>query len=487
MFLASTRAFPKLTAMITKTVLLPVLVCAAALSAAEPPPHILLFVADDLGWSEPGCYGGEIHTPQIDRLAVEGLRFSQFHGLASPRTARTALLSGLVPGGGLRAASLPDDARTLGDALRAAGYRTGLSGKWEQGATKGKRPYERGFDETFALWARACDHRDPESTILHGAAPPIRHNDHTPEWFDPGFDAVGYFTDEAIRAIRVHATKDQPFFHVVAFPPPWPRQPREELVAKYKGVYDAGPQAVWRARARRAAELGLVRPEWPRSEPGFADEAPAARMQAHAAMVEAMDAAVGRVLETIDELGLRDNTLVLFLSDNGARPDPVVRLTKPPPDAKAAEAHAGLGPAWARVGQGPTGGAAGPRIPCVARWPGVVEPAGITDVAAHLVDVLPTLVDVAGGRPEAVAEGVSLLPVLRGEDGPVRANPLCWAAPGARRVREGRWQLDWDPAVGWRLFDLRTDGFATYDMSAHYPERVLDMAERWTAWTTGHK
>ncbi|MCA9216886.1 MAG: arylsulfatase [Planctomycetales bacterium] len=486
------------------------------LSNTQPPPNILLIMVDDMGWSDVGCYGGEIETPNIDRLASEGMLFTQFYNNAKCTTTRASLLTGLYPRNGGRGTKelITKNMLTLGEAMRFAGYATGLSGKWHNGAEVGSRPFDRGFDEAYGLWDGCCNFfnpktRDPE--FKGGRVRTFGHNDKFLEF--EGFPADYYttdaFTDHAIETIKRHASAGEPFFHYLPYTAPhYPLHAKPADIAKYKGKYSEGWDVLRQRRLAKQKELGLISGEWTVIErDGLAkawDEAKSIdenwqqlRMEVYAAMIDSIDQNIGRVFDTLDELGVTDNTLVLFLADNGGCAE-TPGGTDPNQIPGPRDFYAHVGPGWATASNTPwrrykqychEGGIA---TPLLARWPNVIKPGSRTDQVGHIIDFLPTFLELANSEyptthpvfaePTIPLDGKSLLPVFNGDQRAPRRN-LCWHWANNRAIREGDWKLVWDRhEKNWELYNVAVDRTEAHDLAAERPELVAALAAKWQAW-----
>ena len=329
---------------------------AVALSAESPRPNILLILADDLGYSDLGCYGGEIRTPNLDRLAENGLRFTSFYNASRCCPTRASLMTGVYPhqaGVGRMTfdqglpgyrGTLRQDVVTIAEVLRTAGYRTAMVGKWHLSPTKNTPqntlwvshrlnlgrfseprtyPTARGFEEFWGTIWGVVDYFDPFSLV---------HDDEPVEEISEGFYYTDAINDRARDFIRKYGAADEPFFLYVAHTAPhWPLHALADDIARYEGVYDAGWDALRERRYRRMLEIGLfgrettpLSPRHPgdlawKDNPHHAWDARA--MAVHAAMVDRLDQGLGRVFEELERLGELERTLILFLSDNGASPE----------------------------------------------------------------------------------------------------------------------------------------------------------------------
>jgi arylsulfatase A-like enzyme len=453
-------------------------------------PNVVLILVDDMGYSDLGCYGSEIHTPNIDRLAAAGMRFTQFYNTAKCETTRSSLLSGLYSqeaGSGLRRGI------TLGQAMRAAGYSTLAVGKWHLAGN----PVERGFDRYFGHLSGATNYFKGNDSF--------RLDDKPFEIPESGFYTTDANTDYAIRFLEESRQKhpDRPFFLYLAYNAPhYPLQAWPEDIARYRGKYLAGWDRLRAERYRRQLELGVVKPEWklsPRpeaipawdslSEPErqFED----LRMAVYAAMVDRLDQNIGRLMARLAEWGVEDNTLVMFLSDNGGCPFDRERTGQPgEPDS-----HWEYGLAWANLSDTPfryykrnqhEGGIA---TPLICRWPAAVKPGGICHEPGHLVDVAATLFELAGwtypktfeGQELPPLRGESLVPLLRGQP---RAphDALFFQFGNHRAVRAGGYKLVSVDGGPWELYRIDTDRSELDDLAGREPEKVRQLAARWQRW-----
>jgi arylsulfatase len=488
--------------------------------------NVVLVLADDLGFSDLGCYGGEIDTPHLDRLGRAGVRMSAFYNTARCSPSRASLLTGRHPhetGVGI----LNDDQRpwgypgsldagvpTVAEHFRRAGYATCLSGKWhlssDTDSPNESWPTRRGFDEFYGILGGAGDYFHPRALFAgEQRQPPPGAGYHFT-------DAVG---EHAAGFVTEHATAGRPFFLYLAFTAPhWPLHAPEEDVRHYDGRFDEGWDALRERRHKRLAEEGVLGEEAVLSErdpgePAWAEAADqsweARRMSVYAAQVTAMDRAVGRVLSALDESDVADDTLVIFLSDNGACAEampphdaPKFRQRQPShtPDGRpmrignepdiwpgAEDTFASYGRAWANLSNTPfrlykrwvhEGGIA---TPFIASWPnGGLDSGGIVRTPHQLTDVLPTLLD-AAGVAESVGPGASMLPELRGEAGD-DDHTLFWEHIGNAAARRGNWKVVKEVGGSWELYDLTTDRSELHDVAAQHPEMVEALTGRWQRW-----
>ena len=507
-------------------------------------PNIVLILVDDMGFADIGCYGSEIDTPNLDRLARGGMRFTQMYNCARCCPTRASILTGLYPhqaGVGDMVGNdrvpqyqgyLRDDCVTIAEALRPAGYRALMSGKWHVGGpyntqqpatwTPGDAthptPVQRGFDEHWGTLCGAGSYYNPPTLI---------HNDRfiRPEAED--FYLTDAISDNAAEMIARAAGQKSPFFLYVAYTAPhWPLHAPADDVAKYRGRYAKGWDAVRTARHETLRGEGIVDAKWPISPrdedvPAWADvpdpDYQDALMAAYAAQIDRMDQGIGRIVAKLDQLGIADETLVLFLSDNGgcheyirAGSNWAARLAVTTRDGRCVrmgdlpgvmpgpeDTYQSYNRPWANVSNTPfrlfkhwvhEGGIATPLIAC---WPGHVPAGVITGQLAHVIDVLPTCLDAAGAAyptqrdDQAVtpAEGISLLPTLTGRRGEVERT-IFWEHEGNRAVRCGDWKLVSQAAADgrWELYDMRQDRTELHDLAESNAPMARQLQQRYGAW-----
>jgi arylsulfatase A-like enzyme len=486
--------------------IVPLLLVAGA-SAADR-PNVLILLADDMGYSDAGCYGGEVTTPNLDTLAAGGLRFTQFYNTARCWPTRGALLTGYyaqqirrdtVPGiASGNAGTRPKWAVLLPQMLKPLGYRSYHSGKWHVDG----QPLAGGFDRSYLVqdqdrFFSPRNHAEDGVALPQPAA-------------DSGYYATRAIADHALKCLREHAEKhaDQPFFHYLCFTAPhFPLHALPEDIAKYRGRFAAGWDAMRVERLARMKKLGIVScelsprtagvPAWD-SLSAAEREAWQQHMEIHAAMIDRVDQEIGRVLAQLREMKVLDNTVIFFLSDNGASAEKLVRGDGHDPAAPpgSAKTFMCLEPGWANLANAPLTRSkifvheGGISTLLIVHWPaGVAARGELRTNPGHVIDLVPTILELTGGkRPETIegepvppSPGKSLVPVFA-KDGGVSRDYLWWYHSGNRAIRVGDWKLVSTGEEGpWELYDLRTDRSESHDLAASRPEKARELAAAWTA------
>lgn len=489
-------------------------------------PNIILILADDLGYSDLGCYGSDIHTPNIDKLGYEGLRFTQFYNAARCCPTRASLLTGLYPhqaGIGQmvgRSALYPGDlshnAITLAEGLDSAGYASYMTGKWHVTPYRPNTPSfaqngptGRGFDEFYGIITSIRSYYNPPSLMENNRVLPATEGDYH------FTDAV---TEHAVRYIKGQKS-DQPYFLYVAYSAPhFPLHAREADIAKYRGKFKAGWDILRKERYKRLVDMKLINPSWPLPKPNpeelswdeikpeyldWFDE----RMAVYSAMVEQMDRGVGAIIDAVKSRADRDNTVVMFLSDNGGCAEEIfptgntandyprqtrsgapmrvgnVPTVMPGPE----DTYASYGIDWAGYSNTPfrlyksfvhEGGIS---TPFIVWWPSRIK-ASVTPEQGHIIDLMPTFLELAKGTypteykgnrilPE---EGRSLMPVLQGNSR--SETTYVWEHEGNKAIRKGDWKLVSRLPGAWELYDMKADRTETHDLSKEMPEKVAALS-----------
>lgn len=477
---------------------------------ASSRPNIVLIMCDDMGWSDIGCYGGEVETPHLNLLAKEGMRFTQFYNNAKCTTTRASILTGLYPRRG-KGGLLRNNMVTIGEAMKLAGYQTSLSGKWHLGGKKETHPFHRGFDEFYGLLDGCCNFFDPsipDPPYKNNRVRQFGQNDQRITSFPKNFYSTDAFTDHAIDCVKKFSKNDSPFLvHLTYTAPHYPLHAKPKDIAKYRGKYrDMGGWLKMRdTRWEKIRSMGLATNSWKLSEEdknsydwGSANQDHEdLRMAVYAAMIDSMDQNIGRLRTALEQAGVLDNTLILFLSDNGGcAEEPGGRSPKIIPGPK--EYYASVGPAWGWAQNAPfkkhksrtyEGGVL---TPCIAWWPGRIEANKITRQPAHIIDIMPTLLELAGseyptehaGQKILPVEGKSMLPILMGKQREPHAQ-LAWEWAGSRALREGNWKVVWSKDnKKWELYNLAEDRCEITNLATDKPSLTKRLSESWFDWAS---
>ena len=518
-----------------------------ALAAAACSPHadgekpnIVLILADDMGYSDIGCFGSEISTPNIDRLASQGLRMTQFYNASRSCPTRASLLTGLYQhqagvgdmvnnlGYPAYQGFLNDKCVTIAEVLRQNGYSTLMSGKWHVGSIPEVHPLKRGFDRYFGLIEGAGSYYKP--IAYRPNMKPVRWMLDDKDFFPP--DTGFYFTDAvgdyAVEFLKERNTADKPFFLYMAFTAPhWPLHALPEDIEKYRGKYMTGWDKLREERYNRMLELGIIdgtvklsprdvrSPLWDT----LSDEAKKLwdlRMAVYAAMIDRMDQNIGKLVKYLETTGELNNTLIIFLSDNGGCHESTrsqAAFLKVKGETGSPDSFDAYEYPWANASNTPfrmykhwvhEGGIAAPFI---AYFPKLVKPGRIDTSPAHIIDIMPTIVELTGANyPDKIVdlsgldnpgilkerdivpmEGISLVPVLKGKN-LKRKTPIFWEHEGNRAVRAGDWKLvsAYDNGkkrfLEWELYNLKEDRSELNDLSEKYPGKKAEMIQAYEKW-----
>ncbi len=529
-----------------------------ALANGSRRPNIVLIMSDDMGFSDLGCYGGEIGTPTLDSLAASGLRFTQFYNTARCCPTRASLMTGLYPhqagvghmtddrGFPAYRGDLSDNCVTIAQVLKPAGYRTYMTGKWHvtryasKDGPKHNWPLQRSYEKFYGTITGAGSFYDPTTLC--------RDNTYITPETDPAYKPETFYytdaiSDNAVKYIKDHhdESPDKPFFMYVAFTAAhWPMHALEEDVAKYKGKYERGYGYYRMQRFEQMKQMGLIRKDWDMSPQAgdweqFEHKDWEARcMEVYAAMIDAMDQGIGRIIAELKKQGAFENTLIFFLQDNGGcaegmgrgpkvnerwvgelkdrepmAPDELQPQIWPPmktrdgrpvrggPDVMPgpADTYIAYGRNWANVSNTPfreykhwvhEGGIS---TPLICHWPNGVKARGeLCHDPGHLIDIMATCVDVSGATyPKQLAghdiqpmEGVSLAPTFRGA--PLDERAIFWEHEGNRAVRKGKWKLVSKHPGDWELYDIEADRTEMHDLAANHPEKLAELRALYEAW-----
>lgn len=531
-----------------------------AQAATAPRPNLVVILGDDMGYSDIGCYGGEIATPNLDALAAHGLRFTQFYNTARCCPTRASLLTGLHPhqtGVGHMMENRGHDGYrgrlnrqcvTLAEALGPAGYRNYAVGKWhvtpghnpEALCDRGNWPLQRGFDRYYGTIHGAGSYFDPSSLVRDNQLITVANDS---EYQPREYYYTDAIADQSVRFLREHRRDHptQPFLLYAAFTAAhWPLHAKPSDIAKYRGRYDGGYEPTREARRARMKSLGLLPDRWPKHPPAVKwedvkdKEFESRCMEVYAAQVDSLDQAIGRIVDEIRTQGQLENTLILYLQDNGGCAEAmgrgtqfVARADRPtlaplPPEQQqfgsvprqtrdgwpvrqgtgvepgGADTYISYGRGWANVSNTPfreykhwthEGGIA---TPLIAHWPAGIPArrrGGLEPQPGQLVDIMATCLDLAGAtypetfRGERIKplEGTSLRPAFSGKR-LSRSHPLVWEHEGNRAIREGRWKLVSRENQPWELYDLTADRTESVDLSTKHPRRVRSLSGQWDRW-----
>lgn len=518
------------------------------IAVAQERPNIILILADDMGYSDIGSYGGEISTPNLDYLAKGGIKFTQFYNAARCCPTRASLLTGLYPhqagigdmtndmGEPGYRGDLNDQCVTIAETLKLNGYKTYMSGKWHLTkhvdiwrtwlsedekihTSKHNWPIQRGFDDFFGT--------------IHGAGsffnPSTLTKNNTPISAGENFYYTDAISDHAEALIRKHASAEsgKPFFAYISYTAPhWPLHALPEDIKKYKGKYDKGWDKIREERMVRMMDMGLIPPMWQLSDrdqdiPAWKDalnkEWWAANMEVYAAMVDRMDQGIGKIIQALEETGKLENTLILFLADNGGcdevltdrwprslhfpvfqkNGNPLLRGNDVTVFPGPEDTYMSYGAEWANVSNTPfrlykhyihEGGIS---TPLIAHWPkGIKSPSRISNQLGHVIDIMATCVEVSGSAYPSLYKGVSiqpmegqsLVPVFNGKG--FEHHPIGWEHQGNRGFRDGNWKLveRKNSGVEWELYHMEADRSEQNDLASEYPQVMRSMIFKYEEW-----
>jgi arylsulfatase len=524
-------------------------------SAGDQRPNILLIVADDLGYTDLGVYGGEIHTPHLDALARGGVMFTQFYASPMCSTTRAMLMTGMdhhLTGFGNLAERLSDNQKgqpgyeghlnprvvTLAEVLKDAGYRTYMAGKWHLGSREDQAdPSQRGFDRSFALLESGAGHFDNMLPLVGPGRAEYSEDGEPRERLPEDFYSTRFYAEKLLEYLEADKNDDRPFFAYLAFTAPhFPLQAPAASIAKYHGNYDGGYEELHARRLSRMRKLDLIEAgveSFPRSrsEPAWDELSPdqrkseARKMEIYAAMIDDVDRYVGKVVDSLRVDGSYDNTVIVFMSDNGAEGHalehglgPLARWAEQCCDS-GYEAMGGpnsyllLGPNWARTSAAPFRmfkgftSEGGIRAAAFVHYPSRFPSGRNLRAFVTVMDVMPTLLDLAfvrhpgsshTGNEALPMQGTSMLSVLQGEADTVHDEDHVtgWELFGKRAIRRGDWKIMWETShttwwdaapLGinrdtWQLYDLATDPAELDDLSQRHPDRLEQMIGLWDSY-----
>jgi arylsulfatase A-like enzyme len=476
-------------------------------------PNFILIMVDDMGYSDIGCFGGEVKTPNLDQLAKNGLRFTQFYNTAKCHTTRAELLTGNY------AYSIGDNnmehGATFGEVLRPIGYRTLIAGKWHQKPL----PTTRGFDRYYGLADGCSNFFNPGLKARPGEGPPGRKGKtRVRRWAIEDKVIMGYtspdkkfyhtdaFTTYAIDRLDEYKKEDKPFVLYLPYTAPhYPLHAWPEDIAKYRGKYKIGWDEIRKQRFKRMNEMGIIGANHkltPRASKAWNElseeqkDAEDLKMAVYAAMIDRVDQNLGQLFAKVKELGDWDNTLIMFLTDNGACPEQPNTTPNIPPGP--VESYRTVSVGWANASNTPyrkfksTDYEGGIRTPFIAHWPGVIKP-GMTNQVGHIIDVSATFREVTGAKyPKEILGnktkpplGKSLLPIFKGKEREPHKE-IYWHFSRANAVRQGDLKVV-RAGKAWELYDLKADPTETNNLAKERPKKTAELSKMWEAWREDYK
>ena len=514
---------------------------------AAPKPNIILILADDMGFSDIGCFGSEISTPNLDRLARRGIRINQFYNNPRCCPSRASIMTGLYSQQANMGMMVSDHDRypyeqyagelntktpTIPELLKTAGYSTAMIGKWhlatEDAEGKHDWPLQRGFDKFWGMISGASVYYEsPHLMDGNEALPPPSDE----------FYLTDLWTDHAVSYVNELSKQKSPFFLYVAYNAPhWPIQAPEELIRKYADRYASGWDELRKERHQKQMDMGLVSKQWPLSPrdprvPAWEDadhkDWEMRRMAVYAAMIERLDQGIGRIMDSIEQAGVAENTLIVFMSDNGGNAEEIGRGRGIVPKSREGNLHGtnypgqpepceigmtcagnvpgvmpgdlstfqSIGIPWGNCANTPfrlykhytqEGGIS---TPFIASWPaGIRSQGNIVNAVGHETDLMPTFLEIAGVTfpartaqgPTTPLVGQSLTPLFAAHSR--TRTPIFWEHEGNRAVRDGKWKLVARFSEPWALYDMEADRTELHDLSAEQPGRTRAMAAMWDDW-----
>jgi arylsulfatase A-like enzyme len=485
-------------------------------------PNIILICADDLGWSDIGCYGSEVQTPNLDKLGEDGMRFTRFHNTSKCFPSRACLLTGVYAQQNGYSKNFKDplsNAVTLGEVLRTAGYRTLWSGK-HHGL---ENPVTRGFDRYYGLKDGACNYFNPgdqrpgegaparkgkpgNKTVRSWCIDSIMYNPYTPEEKD--FYTTDYFTNYALNWLDEYKNEEKPFFLYLAYTAPhdplmaWP-----EDIARYKGKYNDGYERIRLERYKKQLEMGLIdenyllteatHQNWEELEDSVKMEE-IQKMEVYAAMIDRMDQNIGKILAKLKEVDKDENTLILFVSDNGASAE-MVRIDDDYGEIGTMTRWTSLGEDWANVGNTPFryfknySYEGGINTPLIAYWPNKIKPETFSAFPGHFIDFMATFVDLTGvdypsefnNQQITPMQGESLLPAFLGKN-VQREKPILWEWQNGQAAYHNNFKIvKHGLNKPFELYNLSVDPTETNNLTTENPEKAQELEKLFLEWKTG--
>ncbi|HIL69068.1 MAG TPA: arylsulfatase, partial [Verrucomicrobia bacterium] len=482
-------------------------------------PDIVIIMADDIGYSDIGCFGGEIETPNLDRLAAGGLRYTNFYSENMCWVSRAALLTGIYHTSSLRDHAIHPRCLTLPEALKANGYTTRMSGKWHLGGKDllSIYPNDRGFEDYYGIMGGAASYFAPYSLSRN------RQNIES-EAQDPDFYLTDAISENAVKMVQ-STPSDNPLFLYVAYTTAhWPLHAREKDIQHYQNRYSLGWDKLRAQRMKRMKRIGILDNSVPLSErnpkvPAW-ESAPnrewqQRRMEVYAAQITSMDRGIGQVIDALEQSGRFDNTLIFFTIDNGgchveyaptrkgySLPDqtrdgkPMIPGNLPDVMPGPEITYQSYGYGWANASNTPFrlykqfDHEGGIRTPMIAHWPrGIPEKGKLVRTTAHLIDLMPTILNLTesklpnriNGETPMAMDGISLAPSLNGET-QIGHEELYFTHNKGNAVRTKNWKLVQIKKQKWELYDLRKDPTESNDLASRMPQKVTELENRWEVW-----
>lgn len=522
--------------------------CSSNQKASKPVrPNVLLIVVDDMGMADLASFGGEIPTPNIDQLAMRGTRFSNFHSAPVCSATRVMMLTGVdnhKAGIGNMAEELAPNqigkpgyegeinnrVVTIASILKNQGYQTYMAGKWHLGMTEESSPWARGFDRSFALLSGGASHFSDMKPAYHpdpNGKAPYRKNQHMLDELPANFEySTQFYADEMISYIE-QGDADKPYFAYLSFTAPhWPLQAPQKTIEKYKGKYDIGYDVITEQRLKKQKQIGII-PKWATIHQSSKHTVPwnsldksqkqtqAKSMEIYAAMIEEIDNHTGRVIDKLRERGELDNTIIIFLSDNGAEGHdvdetwPMAKFPKIRTNINArhdfsyknmgqSNSYVFYGPDWAQAGSPayklykgfPTEG--GTRVPAFITYPKYFKK-GLNHSYSTVKDIVPTLLDIIGlEHPSQINSGLGLEPpsgysmIRNANPYRIEANEIL----GKYSVRKGAWKIVNMPQPygngNWQLYNLSEDLSESRDLSQQQPKILAELINEWKSYAANN-
>ena len=484
------------------------------LAPLKEKPNVILILADDMGWADIGCFGSEVSTPNLDRMAANGIRFTQMYNTAKCFPSRACILTGLYSqqtGYDKNFDQKMSNAITLGELFKLAGYTTLWAGKHHST----ELPTTRGFDHYSGLFHGASNHFNPGKQRVGEGQPAQKRPDRP--WVIDGeviqpytppkdFYTTDAFTNYALEWLDQGKSDKNPFFLYMSYTAPhdplmaWP-----EDIQKYKGKYLKGFEAIRKARFEKQKKLGLISEDYPLSTAVYQNWDDLSedqkieedqKMAVYGAMIDRLDQNIGRLQKKLKDMGVEDNTLILFLSDNGASAE-MVKL-EGEGEIGSLTRWTSLGKDWANVSNVPMryfknySHEGGIKTPMIAYWPkGIKEVNRVSHTPLHIIDLMSTFADLTeveypsqyNGEEIIPSDGISFLPILKGED-VLRDRPLFWQWQNGKAIRDGDWKLVAFKEK-WGLYNLNDDPVEENDLSNTYPEKFKDLKGKYEVWAKG--